>query len=262
MTLSSAALLAMSAMNPVAGNIEPGKPAGGGVDFVWIHDNGGWHLVPVDINPGMTINDKALAIQTAINDAGYSASTTSNGSVSIAGTNGTDKWEYHSHTGEKDQTGNIQLVGKPTLYAMGFDGTPTGVGIAGFLATYSASISFDSVTASSTVAFSSLADQTLDGLLTATFNNLHDSLPIANQGYLTLDLATATIHFQDPGTLTNVEISTQSLDAGTGSFIGAPATAAPEPSPAALMGIGAAAIVVSRLLRRRLTRPPAHYGGI
>src|SRR5262249_1234797 len=87
MTLSSAALLAMSAMNLVAGNIEPGKPSGGGVDFVWIHDNGGWHLVPVDINPGMTINDKALAIQTAINDAGYSASTTSNGSVSIAGTN-------------------------------------------------------------------------------------------------------------------------------------------------------------------------------
>jgi len=262
MTLSTAVMVAMSALNLVAGNIEPDKPAKGGVDFVWIHDNGGWHIVPVDITPGMATSDKGSAIQTAINNAGYSASQTSNGSVSIGATNGTDKWEYHSHTGEKDQTGDIKLEGKPTLYAMGFDGTPTGVGMPGFLATYSASISFDSVTATSMVTFSTLADQTLDGLLIATFNNLHDSLPIASQHYLSLDLATASVHFQDPGTLTNVVISAQSLDEGTGSFIGAPATEVPEPSPAAMMGIGAAAIVASRMLRRQLTRARANCAGI
>src|SRR5437016_2971251 len=220
---ASLLLLMIGTANLIGANIEPGLPKAGGVDFVWIHDGNGWHIVPVDITAGMTVAAKADEIAKEIDGAGFDVSKTSNGTVSIAGARGVDKWEYHSHTGENDQSGNIVLEGKPQLHAsLGFDGNPSGIGFPGSVATYSAEIGFDSVVASSFLTYASLFDHTLDGLLTATYANLHDALPSADQSLLSLDLVSGRITFDAPDGSTNFYVAAQSLDIATGSFVGGP----------------------------------------
>lgn len=238
----AAGLLALThgATGLQASTLVVGTPTAGGVDFVWIHDKGGWHIIPVDITlPGDALpGAKAVTIAQAISDKGYTASATTGGNVDIAsgGTTGVDKWEYHSNSGEKDQA-KVALVniGTPQYFALGFDGTVSGTGFASGGATYSADIGFNSVQASSEINFASLADQTITGLLTATYDNLLAELPSVYQSSLVLDLVDDDIVFTLPAGAANAFVDAQSLDSSTGASIAGSSEPASTPEPSSLL---------------------------
>ena len=247
-------LLSPGAADLKADVITPGTPTSGGVDFVWIHDNAGWHIVPVDITAGMSQAEKTVAIATAVQqdfDASSGENPSGTGHVDIAaGKNGLDKWVYHSHTGETDQAG---LATAASVSVLGFDGSLSGIAYAGHTASYNAEIDFNSVTATSSVLFSSLANPSINGLLTATYNNLEAALPAAFRSNLVLDLTGGDLMFTAPPGAINAAVSTQSLDVAVGSFVGGAATA-PEPSSWVFLIIGASAIFAGSLRRTTTKR--------
>jgi len=90
------------------------------------------------------------------------------------------------------------------------------------------------------VTYASLANQSIDGVLTATYNNLEAALPPGFKNDLILDLTGGNLIFTVPAGAMNAGVSTQSLDITVGSFVGAPASV-PEPSTL-FVGIGLAAL--------------------
>src|SRR5580692_10800881 len=72
--LAACMLLSAGAHVLQADTLTPGTPTSGGVDFVWIHDGNGWHIIPVDIAGNETQDQKTVTIATAIQNAGFDAS--------------------------------------------------------------------------------------------------------------------------------------------------------------------------------------------
>jgi hypothetical protein len=253
---ASLLFVTLGATDLKAGTLKVSQPTLKDTDVVQLYDKNGKLLatINVDITASMTPTQKARAIALAISNKGYGAN--SNGDeVYIDTTAGVAKWQFISNTGELDTSG--QAIG-PGPFSLGFEGSLSGIGMAGHPASYTAGVGFDirgsAIFASSIITYASLSNRTLNGLLTLTYANLEAGLPLADRSLLSLNLSTDTITFTAPVGATNVFVESLSYDTMTGSIVGGSAVT-PEPSTAWLALTGAGLIFgVARYQHRRPKR--------
>jgi hypothetical protein len=243
-----------------------GVPTANGTDVVDLYDKNGNVVATIkveNITAGMTLEEKAFAVVEAINAAGYSARETPltpfTGQVVINGTKRVVKWKFVSATGEMNKAGKVVANGQPL--SLDFEGSLSGIGFPGHQASYSAGVGFDlghsSILAMSNITYASLANKTLSGLLTLTFNNLDAALPPADRSLLSLNLATDTINFTPPLGATNIFVESLSLDVATTSSVGG--SVVPEPSTAWLALTGAGLIFGAAKFQHRRSRGKAAF---
>jgi hypothetical protein len=252
--------LALGATNLTADSLIVGQPTADGIDTVDLLDKNGVVVahIPVHITASMTPAQKAAAIVDEVIRRGYSASNTTVPGVVVFSKTGTVvRWVFGSASGEMNQSGFIGPANRLALLSLDFEGSLSGIGFPGHQASYTAGVGFDlgnsSVLALSNITYASLADKTLSGLLTLTFNNLDAALPPADRALLTLNLATDTINFTPPLGATNVLVESLSLDMATSSSVGG-SVVTPEPSTAWLALSGAALIFGAAKFQRRVAK--------
>jgi hypothetical protein len=258
--------LTLGATDLAADTLAPGPPTSGGTDVVDLYDKNGAIVatIKVAITADMTAGEKANAIVDAIVAQDYSASITLGGLVSIAKTGRVASWKFISGTGEMNKAGQASTLAiGPAPLSLGFEGSLSGIGFPGHQASYTVGVGFDlghsSILALSNITYASLANKTLSGLLTLTFNNLDAALPPADRGLLSLNLATDTINFTPPLGATNVFVASLSLDMATSSSVDGSAVT-PEPSTAWLALTGAALIFgATKFQQRRSKRRDALF---
>jgi hypothetical protein len=235
-----------------AGPLTVSQPTLDRIDVVQLYDKDGKLLVAIKvrITASMTPTEKARAIESAISAAGYGANSAGD-EVYIDATKGVAGWKFISRSGELDTSG--QAIG-PGPFSLGFEGSLSGIGIAGHPASYTAGVGFDiggsAIFASSIITYASLSNRTLNGLLTLTYDNLEAGLPLVDRSLLSLNLSTDTITFTAPVGATNVYVQSLSYDAMTGSTVGGTAVT-PEPSTAWLALTGAGLIFGAAKFRHR-----------
>lgn len=209
----------------------------------------------ITVVPGETAEDKADAIVAAINDptgpVKGAASRANNinhpEQVNSAGTIAL----VTSTSGEKDKILALGPVLPGSFITVAYGGTLTGTTYdGGAPSTFFAAFGYDGVSTQSSVAYNLLPHQTVDGVMTATYNNLLAGLPSALQSSLTLSLSTDTIRFALPGGATNPFVVGNSLDQSL-SYGESLVTATPEPSSLYMMGMGLFCALVSAFRLRR-----------
>jgi hypothetical protein len=222
-------------------DIAPGNVPNGGTDTFTINGVD----IPVVVTAGENATAKAEAIANAIDKAVKQGNLPGvstfdkGGHVEVSGVNGEIKEDINS--GEQDKISALALGGffPPSHIGIKFAGNLTGMTSNGAVASYFASFGYDSVTTTSSILFSDLTDQTVEGLMSAMFSNLSAGLPSTDQG--NLHLSNGAIRFDLPAGSTSpfVEISTSD----TGITATQSLLAVPEPASLTLLGFGVLGLV-------------------
>ena len=210
--------------------------------------------VKVDVTRPMSREDKSAAIVDAFTAQHPELNATAQGKASVSVPGATAGITSSGTTGEADR---FAMATGPGYGSTAFAGALTGLGFDGSSqAEYFVEFGDDSFLATSDIFYGSLADKTLGGLATATYDNLLAALPTALQGDLSLDLSSDTITFAFDKSSSNPFDMAFALDPGvtrtqTLAFL-------PEPGVWAMMLIGLGAVgVVIRGARRRTGQVPA-----
>jgi hypothetical protein len=244
---------------PPAPKPGPPPPTSFTESYTWTPPGGGKAKpFTITVTPGETADDKADAIVTAIEalPGGSASRNTSNTNhpeeISTGGTIAL----VASTSGETDKLFALGPVGPGSFVAIAFGGTLTGNFLgAGPTATYNTAFGYDGLLAQSSVSFSGLPTVTIDGLMTATYNNLFASLPPGLQNDLTFDLAAGAIDFKLPVSASNPFVYGNSLDQGT-SYAETLVTTTPEPSSLSLVCLGSLLCGTGFAWRRRHPNRP------
>jgi hypothetical protein len=184
--------------------------------------DGGFTSVRVPVIPNDNIQQKTSNIITSINllsQFGVMAQGAGTGRITVTGP--VTKINFNDETSEKDSIsvsgGQQQASLRPLGGAVDYHGALTGLNFQGGEARYEATFGFDDFSVNSSISFSALADRTIDGLLTATFNNLFVGLPSSLRSNLGLDLSQDLITFAFPSFATDPFVSAFSSDVGVAS---------------------------------------------
>ena len=200
----------------------------------------------ITVTPGEAADDKADAIVAAITSAPVNGSasrdsnTTHPEEINSAGEIALVK----STSGETDKIFSLGPSLPGSYIAVAYEGTLTGTTYGGGVASqFDVSLGYDTVLSESIIAYDQLANQTVDGLMIATYENLLAGLPAPVQGNLSIDLTTDTIRFNLPDGAFDPFVMGNSTDQ-TATFSEA-VVVTPEPSSLFLVGLGVLCVLAS-----------------
>ncbi len=187
-------------------------------------------MVPVDA----TANGKARLLENALIAKGFTV-TRDGAAVKIKNAKKAEKFLDETH--EKDKIAGLTPKTGTLDFHLFTDSVLAGIDQDGLESQFQASLGFDGIFADASFNFSDLSGNTIDALLTDTYNNLLADLPISYQPNLSLDLGNDAIDFMFPSTASEgfVENFTSDINAFSTASL-----SVPEPSMWGLFAVGAA----------------------
>lgn len=216
--------------------ITVGNPDRDGGKVKWeVTSSGGTKVeIVIAVPAGTTAPGKAKLLEDALKATGFIV-TRDNTVVKIKNAKKAEKLLDETH--EKDKITGLTPKTGTLDFHLSTDSVLAGVDQDGLESQFQASLGFDGIFADAIFNFSDLSGNTIDALLTDTYNNLLADLPITYQPNLSLDLANDAIDFMFPSTASEgfVENFTSDVNAFSTASL-----AVPEPSMWGLFAVGAA----------------------
>lgn len=190
--------------------------------------------IVIEVPGATTANGKARLLEKALIAKGFTV-TRNGAAVKIKNAKKAEKFLDETH--EKDKIAGLTPKTGTLDFHLSTDSVLAGVDQNGLESQFQASLGFDGIFADAIFNFSDLSGNTIDALLTDTYNNLLADLPITYQPNLSLDLANDAIDFMFPSTASEgfVENFTSDVNAFSTASL-----SVPEPSMWGLFAVGAA----------------------
>lgn len=218
---------------------------GGKVRWEVTANNGNKVGIIITVPANTTANGKARLLELALIAKGFNVER-DGAAVKIKNSKKAEKFLDETH--EKDKIAGITPKAGTIDFHLFAGSVLTGIDQDGLESQFQATLGFDGILADAFFNFGDLSGNTIDDLLTDTYNSLLTDLPIAYQSNLSLDLSNDIIGFIFPtsATIGFVENFTSDINAYTTESL----ATVPEPPILSLLSIGTISLV---LMRRRAT---------
>lgn len=228
--------------------ITPGTPLRDGTSTWTIYLQGQAVDIQIQVKKTDTAEDKARKIAIALDNLHRQRGlpsmldgtvTNPNGTITISLTSNVQRVLRHSDTtGERDTivasaspqkgTFDIHLITGSVLAGVDQDGLES---------QFQASFGFNGIMANANFNFSDLSGNTIDALLTDTYNSLLSDLPATYRSMLSINLSSSEINFEFPFDAINGFVENMATDINTSASLGL-ALEIPEPSTPILLATG------------------------